>query len=164
MPQELSKKPEVRPPGPEFEPTPEEPEAIPEIDIEMPGEKEKEEPAEVSPPPAPVGSAPAEKPKKDPTTTAVEKILEEDLGDLYVKLDPQTRKKFQDEGDKLVVRIKDMVDHFKVKARKVVTLIRDWLKIIPGINKYFLEQEAKIKTDKILELAEEQKNKQQGEI
>jgi len=28
----------------------------------------------------------------------------------------------------------------------------DWLKILPGVNKFFLEQEAKIKTDKILAL------------
>jgi hypothetical protein len=33
-------------------------------------------------------------------------------------------------------------------------LIREWLLIIPGVNKYFLEQEAKIKTDKIQQLYE----------
>jgi len=57
-----------------------------------------------------------------------------------------------------------MVGSFKIKARKVLHLIRDWLKIIPGINKYFLEQEAKIKTDKIIELAEQEKQKGQGAV
>jgi len=28
----------------------------------------------------------------------------------------------------------------------------NWLKLIPGVNKFFLEQEAKIKTDEVLKL------------
>jgi hypothetical protein len=45
-------------------------------------------------------------------------------------------------------------------VKKILALIRDWLKLIPGVNRFFLEQEAKIKTDKILLAAEEKK--QQG--
>ena len=40
----------------------------------------------------------------------------------------------------------------KVKVKEIVKLIIEWLKIIPGASRYFLEQEAKIKTDKILKL------------
>jgi len=162
MPQELEKKPEIGAPKPELPPEPEEVEAIPGVEVEpLPVEKEAVEAEVPSPAPAAPPTPPAV-PKKDPTTMAVEKILEEDLGDLYVKLDPQTRKKFQDEGDKLVFTIRGMVDSLKVQGRKVVRLIREWLKIIPGINKYFLEQEAKIKTDKIIELSDKEKQKRQG--
>jgi len=155
---------EIRPPVPERPPIPEAPEKKPEQAAEEIVEKEevivledeKETPQAVPPPAAPI--------KKDPTTIAVEKILEEDLGDLYVKLDPETRKKFRAQGDELTGNLKTMVGSFKIKARKVLHLIRDWLKIIPGINKYFLEQEAKIKTDKIIELAEQEKQKGQGAV
>ena len=34
-----------------------------------------------------------------------------------------------------------------------MSLIREWLKVIPGINKFFLEQTVKIKTDKIINRA-----------
>jgi hypothetical protein len=41
-----------------------------------------------------------------------------------------------------------------VQARKLLTLIRRWLVLIPGVNKFFLEKEAKIKVEKIVNLAE----------
>ena len=44
-----------------------------------------------------------------------------------------------------------MVRAYKVKVRDVVHLIREWLLVIPGVNAFFLEQEAKIKTDRILQ-------------
>jgi hypothetical protein len=33
-----------------------------------------------------------------------------------------------------------------------VDVIKRWLSIIPGINKFFLEQDAKIKAEKIIKL------------
>ena len=45
-----------------------------------------------------------------------------------------------------------MVRGFRVKVKRVLELIYEWLKTIPGVNKFFLEQEAKIKTDEIMEL------------
>lgn len=163
MPNQIpEQKPEFTPPKPEIEVMPEEIEAKPAIEAVPEAEKEVlPAPAEIPPPAAPsVPPAPAV--KKDPTTMAVEKILEEDLGDLYVKLDPQSREKVRAEGDVLVNKLRIMVDSLRVQARKVLHLIRDWLKMIPGINKYFLEQEAKIKTDQIIDLAEKEKQKRQG--
>jgi len=34
-------------------------------------------------------------------------------------------------------------------------LIKKWLLLIPGVNKYFLEQEAKIKADEIVKMKNE---------
>jgi hypothetical protein len=45
-----------------------------------------------------------------------------------------------------------MLDKGKVNVKKVRDLIIKWLRIIPGVNRYFLEQEAKIKSDRLLEL------------
>lgn len=153
---------EIRPPQPEMAPMPEI-EGMPAPEKPAPKEEAEEiiTPVELTAPARPAAPA-VPKVQKDPTTVAVEKILEEDLGDLYIKLDPQTKEKVKQEGDVVVGKIRTMVDSFRVKARVVLHLIRDWLRTIPGINKYFLEQEAKIKTDKILDLAEEETKKRQG--
>jgi hypothetical protein len=44
------------------------------------------------------------------------------------------------------------MDSAKFKVKAIVDLIKKWLAIIPGVNKFFLEQEAKIKTDQIIAL------------
>jgi hypothetical protein len=41
-----------------------------------------------------------------------------------------------------------------------VEIIRNWLKLIPRVNKYFLEQESKIKTDRIITLQRKLKRAQ----
>ena len=50
-----------------------------------------------------------------------------------------------------------MVSAAKVHSKKILKAIVGWLKMIPGVNKFFLEQEAKIKTDKILLAVEDKK-------
>ncbi|MDP3245251.1 MAG: hypothetical protein Q8M83_06390 [bacterium] len=99
-------------------------------------------------------------PPKDEVLTQVEKILEEDLEDIYFNLPPETRQKFHDKGEETAGKIRLILGQAKIQVKKILNLIRDWLKIIPGVNKFFLEQEAKIKTDKILLLVENEKEKQ----
>ncbi|HJV33415.1 MAG TPA: hypothetical protein VJ694_05300 [Patescibacteria group bacterium] len=121
--------------------------------------------AEQAPATAPAATAPAapvraaSAPGKDPTTRGVESILEEDLGDTYKKMDPRLQAKFRKEGERVTARIVAMVKAAKLKARETLALISGWLKMIPGANKFFLIQEAKIKTDKLVALAEEEKRK-----
>jgi hypothetical protein len=45
-----------------------------------------------------------------------------------------------------------MIQSGKVNIKKIRNLIIRWLRVIPGVNRYFLEQEAKIKTDRISEM------------
>ena len=92
--------------------------------------------------------------QKDEVTIAVEKILEEDLGTYFKTMPQDAQERFHKKGEEIAYQIADMVRTFKVKVRKVLTLIHDWLMTIPGVNKFFLEQEAKIKTDRILGLQE----------
>jgi len=157
-PSEKTKKPEI---GREIELSPELEE------FEPRPQEETKEPAPEAAPPEPEQAAPAPAPApapqtKDQATAAIEKILEQDLGNLYIKLDPETKTKFRQEGDILVGRIRKMFQTLKFKTRRILRWIREWLAVIPGVNKYFLEQEAKIKTDQILALAEEEKKKRQG--
>jgi len=88
----------------------------------------------------------------------IEQILEEDFGEIYNNLSPQEQKLFKIKGEEAARSIFQLVYHkSKVKVKKIIKMIKEWLKTIPGINKFFLEQEAKIKADKIVALIEEDK-------
>lgn len=108
--------------------------------------------------------SPAARPPKDPAVRAVESILEEDLADAYAALPPAAKKKFREEGERVTREIVGMVASLKITARKVLGLIRGWLRLIPGVNRFFLEQEAKIKTDKVMRLAEEERKRRETAI
>ena len=109
-------------------------------------------PPEPYAPPAP--PAPQD---KDAMTQQIEEIMEEDLTDLFLKMTPEQQAKFKLEGEVTAGKIRQLVASAKVKTKKILLLIVDWLRLIPGVNKFFLEQEAKIKTDKILLEVEDQK-------
>ena len=102
---------------------------------------------------APVGSV-AVGLMKDAVVLEVEKILEEGLGDYYETLPEEARARFHARGEEAAFKIADMVRSFKVSVKKVLMLIRQWLQTIPGVNRFFLEQESKIKTDRIIALEE----------
>lgn len=93
-------------------------------------------------------------PQKDEVAIHVEKILEEDLGELYAGLPPDAKPIFKKKGEEAAVQISDMVRSFKLKVAQIIRLIREWLMTIPRANKFYLEQEAKIKTDNVVEYAE----------
>ncbi|MEK9130706.1 MAG: hypothetical protein AAB429_01170, partial [Patescibacteria group bacterium] len=94
---------------------------------------------------------------KDELTQEIEEVLAEDLEDLYQQLPPERQQKFKQEGEKAAGIIRQMIWHGKFHGRRILNLIVHWLKLIPGVNKFFLEQESKIKTDKLQALAEEHK-------
>ena len=81
--------------------------------------------------------------------------------DMYLSMSPDKQMEFKEKGEVTATKIREIVSSAKVNAKKVFHLIRDWLKIIPGVNRFFLEQEAKLKTDKILFVTEEEKKRQQ---
>ncbi len=84
----------------------------------------------------------------------VEAVLTENIAEIYKQL-PQDRKAvFKQKGEAVAEQITAMIKGGILQIKKILKLIREWLLIIPGVNKYFLEQEAKIKTDKIQQLYE----------
>jgi hypothetical protein len=98
-------------------------------------------------------------PPKSGTLVKIEKILEEDLEDFYFSMPPEQQKAFKEKGEETASAIENMVRAGKAIGRKILKLIRAWLKMIPGVNKFFLEQEAKIKTDKVMAMAERGKER-----
>jgi len=112
------------------------------------------EPIQVKVPAAP--AAPSAAPVKDSVTQDIENILSEDLTDLFLSLPDDKKWEFKQKGEETAGKVREMMTKGKVKIKKIFELIQDWLKIIPGVNKYFLEQEAKIRADKLMTYAKEQ--------
>ncbi|MFA5070016.1 MAG: hypothetical protein WC528_01935 [Patescibacteria group bacterium] len=98
----------------------------------------------------------APKVAKTPVIREIEGIMEEDLAEIYNRLDEKQKIVFKVEGEKTATKIGELLQSVKTKARQILELIKRWLKVIPGYNRFFLEQEAKIKTDKILRLKDKE--------
>ena len=82
----------------------------------------------------------------------IESILSQGIENIYDGLSPEKQWEFKKKGEETALKISLLLQKTKVKVKNIIKLIKDWLKIIPGINKFFLEQEAKIKADKLLNL------------
>lgn len=89
---------------------------------------------------------------QDQKTFEIKSVLGKGLGGVYSKMDSQHQAEFLNAEEKAAVKIKEVLAKEPVKSRKIFNIIFDWLKNIPVVNKFFLKQEAKIKTDQIVEL------------
>ncbi len=83
----------------------------------------------------------------------IESILAEGLEDIYLSMDSRSQRIFKETGEKVAEQIYSLLHQAKVKVQKIFELIKNWLRLIPGVNKWFVVQEAKLRTDKILRLA-----------
>lgn len=138
--------------GPEISPVPEN---IPEKEspvVEVrPTEKEKPTEPVVTPS---VVVPPTEmvKIEKPPLIMDIEGVLEEGLSELYISMPPALQAEFKQKGEETTSKIAEILAKGKDMAKKIFEVIVEWLKLIPGVNKFFLEHEAKIKTDKVLQI------------
>ena len=89
---------------------------------------------------------------KSPMLYQVENILEEDLVELYRQLTPEQRKQFKAEGERTARKIETLLKKAIVTVMEIIRLIRRWMRLLPGANVFFIEQEAKIKAERILAL------------
>ena len=98
--------------------------------------------------------------EKDKYRVKVERILEQNLWDLYFALPQGSREKFKAEGEKAAATLRAAIEGKKVKPNQVLGAVHKWLKTIPRVNPYFLEQEAKIKTDQVMDLVAERRKEE----
>ncbi len=121
-------------------------------------QQESDEPIqEQAPIPTPSQASASVQSQKDEVTIEVEKVLEEGLGDFYASLPPNGKAIFKKKGEEASTEISKMVRNLQLNVKRALQLIRDWLLTVPKVNKFFLEQEAKIKVDKINLLIEARK-------
>lgn len=91
------------------------------------------------------------------TPEKIEEELAAGLDKVYLSLDAATQAKFRVEGEKTATAIAKLLQKTKVKTKEIINLIIRWLRIIPRINKHFIEQEAKVKADRILQMQRHKK-------
>lgn len=101
---------------------------------------------------------------KDPMLVNIESILAEDLTDVFLELPDDRKLAFKQKGEEIAVKIIVMIESGKVKVGKILGWIQEWLQMIPGVNKYFINQESKIAADKIMRFAQEQKKQVQNKV
>jgi hypothetical protein len=101
-----------------------------------------------------IASISTQKQDQDEREKKIEKILEKDMDDVYLGLRSEKREEFKTAGEKTAKQINGMINNGKLKFKKVIALIKKWLLVVPGINRFFLEQEAKLKTDEIMKITE----------
>ena len=82
----------------------------------------------------------------------IDAYLSEGLSETFLAMPPAKQKIFKTEGEIVVKKINILLDATKVNVNKIVDLIKKWLRLITGINRFFLDQEAKIKADKIVKI------------
>ncbi|MCX6780770.1 MAG: hypothetical protein NT003_01485 [Candidatus Magasanikbacteria bacterium] len=111
-----------------------------------------------APQPLPVQPQPI-MPAIDPIQKEVETVLSEEVAEMYKTLSAEKKKEFKAKGEEISAKISGMIKSGIIQIKQILELIREWLLIVPGVNKFFLEQEAKIKTDKIQELFDREHNR-----
>jgi len=99
-------------------------------------------------------SAPIAQIPKDEVSKNIETILSEDMEEIYKNLPETLQEDFKKKGEETAQEIKNVISQTKIIVSKILILIKNWLLMVPGVNKFFLEQKSKIKTGKILNLAE----------
>ena len=121
----------------------------------IPNKVEAKKSAGVSPDaaaPAPAPALSADSSYRDKQIEEIENIMSAGLDQVFLQMSPEQQKKFKEEGEKTANRIEQLLNKAKTGADKIIALIKRWLRLIPHVNKFFLEQEAKIKADKILKI------------
>jgi len=128
------------------------PEKKPEQAPERIIEKKDEAPAVTAPTPVLKVSEKEAPTYRERRAQLIDETLSEGLGNTYLAMSSDQKKNFKEKGEETVAKINDLLDQAKVKVSKIVNLIKKWLSLITGVNKFYLDQEAKIKADKILNL------------
>lgn len=82
----------------------------------------------------------------------IDTYLSDGLSETFLAMPPDKQKIFKEEGEETAKKINILLDATKINITKIVKLIRRWLSLITGINRFFLDQEAKIKADKIIKI------------
>lgn len=102
----------------------------------------------------PMATPPAARPnvQKSQILIEIESIMEENLNEIYQHMPKEIQLEFQKEGEEAAEEIQTLLGTVKGTTKKIIEILRQWLMKIPGVNKHFLNQEAKIKADKIIML------------
>lgn len=89
-------------------------------------------------------------PVKSGLEKEIEAILAEDLEAMYWDLPEAERMIFKHKGEETASKIRLLLGEATVRVQEIFRLLVEWLQLLPGVSRLFIEQEAKIKTDKVM--------------
>lgn len=96
-----------------------------------------------------------EKSASEQELSEIEEILAEGLNEIFKQMNDQQKLEFKKEGEITAKEVQTLLNNAKIKvtelAKKITGLIKCWLEKIPGVNKFFLVQSAKIKADRLID-------------
>ncbi len=140
-------------PTPENMPRPESaPENSPERGAERVVQKAESNLEPVIPATSPTQTVAPEPTYYEKRASLIDAYLAEGLEDTFLSMSPAEQQNFKRAGEETVSKINTLLDAAKVNVSKIVSLIKKWLSLIVGVNRFYLDQEAKIKADKIINL------------
>ena len=82
----------------------------------------------------------------------VENILSHDMDKTFLNMDVATQHQFKIKGEQTSRQIILLLQKGKIGIKKITALILEWLRIIPQVNKHYIEQTAKIKAENIISM------------
>ncbi|MBT4849816.1 hypothetical protein HON36_03110 [Candidatus Parcubacteria bacterium] len=124
----------------------------PEVTPEQVAEEVSQTPQPAPLPAAPVDAQPVPQPADPGEVKNIESVLSQDMENAFLTMDAATQAQFKIKGEETSQKIAILMRQTGVKVKQVIILIFDWLKIIPRVNKFYIEQEAKIKAEAILKM------------
>lgn len=89
----------------------------------------------------------------------VERILEEHVQELFIRLPENKRLAFKQKGEETAKKITLLMHQATVKVQKIISLIMSWLRMAPGVNKFYIEQEAISKANRLLGMKDNRETK-----
>lgn len=92
---------------------------------------------------------------KDEYHVRIEQVLDEHMEDVVRDMTPAKQEEFRQVKEETAANIRVKLGGVKVHFVEILVLIQKWLMLIPSVSRFFLEQESKIKTDKIKKIADE---------
>lgn len=95
---------------------------------------------------------PVASPEQDEVLVQVKKILEDELGEDFERLSDAAKERFFTKGNELARQLAVRIRKRALPPGLVHKGVTKWLSTIPRVNKYFLEQAAKTRTDTLLAL------------
>lgn len=82
----------------------------------------------------------------------VESILAQGMDKVFLSMDATTQEAFKLKGEQTAKKITTLLQKGKIVINDIISIIMEWLRVVPSINQYYLEQEAKIKADLIIKM------------
>lgn len=90
--------------------------------------------------------------QKEVSLEDIEQVLQMGLEGMYKDFPDSKKQEFKSKGEVTAQRAFDLLNRSHPKPGKITKMIKSWLSTAPDLSDFFVEQEAKTKTDKLMHI------------